>query len=100
MHWKRKDKNRQTKIASTLDKLDSQGECLKYKKRLLLRWKNHFKSDLINNMDHMRIWVMNRHQWFLVKQRSLKVDNGGPKVPKQAEAKRDGVINLQSYNFN
>ena len=27
---------------------------LKYKKRLLLRY-IHFKSDLINNMDHMRI---------------------------------------------
>ena len=25
------------------------------KKRLLLRCKHHFKSDLINNMDHMRI---------------------------------------------
>ena len=28
---------------------------LKYKKRLLLRCIHHFKSDLINNMDHMRI---------------------------------------------
>ena len=28
---------------------------LKYKKRLLLRFIHHFKSDLINNMDHMRI---------------------------------------------
>ena len=27
----------------------------KYKKRLLLRCIHHFKSDLINNMDHMRI---------------------------------------------
>ena len=26
-----------------------------YKKRLLLRCKHHFKSDWINNMDHMRI---------------------------------------------
>ena len=23
-----------------------------------------------------------------------------PKIPKQAEAKRDGVINPQNYNFN
>ena len=26
-----------------------------YEKRLLLRCVHHFKSDLINNMDHMRI---------------------------------------------
>ena len=30
---------------------------LKYKKRLLLRCMNHFKSDSITNMDHMRISV-------------------------------------------
>ena len=29
-----------------------------------------------------------------------KVGNVDPKVPKQAEAKRDGVINPQNYNFN
>ena len=29
-----------------------------------------------------------------------KVKNVDPKVPKQAEAKRDGVINPQNYNFN
>ena len=29
--------------------------CMKYKKRLLLRCIHHFKLDLINNMDHMRI---------------------------------------------
>ena len=28
---------------------------LKYKKRLLIRCIHHFKSDLINNMDHMFI---------------------------------------------
>ena len=27
----------------------------RYEKRLLLRWIHHFKSDQINNMDHMRI---------------------------------------------
>ena len=27
----------------------------KYKKRLLIKCIHHFKSDLINNMDHMRI---------------------------------------------
>ena len=29
-----------------------------------------------------------------------KVENVDPKVPKQAEAKRDGEINPQNYNFN
>ena len=29
----------------------------------------------------------------------LKID-APPKVPKQAEAKRDGVINPQNYNFS
>ena len=29
-----------------------------------------------------------------------KVENVDPKLPKQAEAKRDGVINPQNYNFN
>ena len=29
-----------------------------------------------------------------------KVENVDPKVPKQAESKRDGVINPQNYNFN
>ena len=43
---------------------------------------------------------MNPRQWSLAKQSSLKVENGGPKVPKRAEAKRDGVINLHNYNFN
>ena len=43
---------------------------------------------------------MNRRQWSLAKQSSLKVENRGPKVPKQAEAKRDGVIKPQNYNFN
>ena len=28
---------------------------LEFKKRLLLNWIHHFESDLINNMDHMRI---------------------------------------------
>ena len=29
-----------------------------------------------------------------------KVENFDPKMPKQAEAKRDGVINPQNYNFH
>ena len=40
---------------------------------------------------------MNPHQGSLAKQTGFK--NDGPKVPNQAEAKRDGV-NLHNYNFN
>ena len=29
-----------------------------------------------------------------------KVENVDPKVPKQAEVKKDGVINPQNYNFS
>ena len=43
---------------------------------------------------------MNPRQWSLVKQSSLKVENIGPKVPKQAKAEWDGVINPPNYNFN
>ena len=43
---------------------------------------------------------MNHRQWSLAIQSSLKGENSGPKVPKQAEAKRDGMINLQNYNLN
>ena len=43
---------------------------------------------------------MKPYQWSLANQSSLKVENDGPKVPKQAEAKRDGVINPQNYIFN
>ena len=43
---------------------------------------------------------MNPRQWSLAKQSSLKVEYRGPKVPKQAGAKRDCVINPQHDNFN
>ena len=31
---------------------------------------------------------------------SIKVKSNAQKVPKLAEAKRDGVLNPQNYNFN
>ena len=44
---------------------------------------------------------MNPHQWSFAKQKVVsKIENIDPKVPKQAEAKRDGVKNPQNYNFN
>ena len=44
---------------------------------------------------------MNPNQWSFAKQNGFKnIKNIDPKVPKQDEAKRDGVINPQNYNFN
>ena len=51
-------------------------------------------------MDHMRISGTEPSSVILsqtMKFKKLKSDD--PKVPKQAEAKRDGVINPQNYNF-
>ena len=42
------------KIQDTSGNPDSTSSNI-YKKRLLLRCIHHFRSDLINNMDHMRI---------------------------------------------
>ena len=62
---------------------------------------HHFKSDFIKNMNHMRISGNELSSVILGQKKSiLKVENNGPKVPKQAEAKRDGVITPQNYNFN
>ena len=72
----------------------------KYKKRLLLRCIHHFKSDLINSMDHMSI-SGNEPSSVILRQKVVsKVENVDPKVPKEAEAKRDGVIHPHNYNFN
>ena len=51
-------------------------------------------------MDHMRISGTEPSSVILsrtMKFQKLKSDD--PKVPKQAEAKRDGVINPKIYNF-
>ena len=54
-------------------------------------------------MDHMRIRVLNPHQWSLAKE-DLKICKVMPKSAKRIEANRDGVITcymyLQNYNFN
>ena len=51
-------------------------------------------------MDHMRI-SGNEPSSVILRQTKMvsKVENNCRKVPKQAEAKRDGVINSQNYNF-
>ena len=74
---------------------------VKYKKRLLLRCIHHFKSDLIHNMDHMRISGTEPSSVILTqtkKVQKLKIDV--PKVPKQAEAKRDGVHKIILCSLN
>ena len=62
---------------------------------------HHFKSDSINDMDHMRISgtepssvILSKTNYF----KKLKSDTEN--VPKQTEAKRDGVMNPKNYNFN
>ena len=45
---------------------------VKYKKRLLLRCIHHFKSDLINNMVHMRIAGIKPSSVILSQRRKLK----------------------------
>ena len=47
----------------------------------------------------MRISGIEPSSVILAKQSNLKIDKWCPKTPKQAEPKRDGVINPQNYNF-
>ena len=70
------------------------------KKRLHLRCIHHFKSALINNVDHMRILGTDPSSVIRSQTNTFKkLKSGAQKVPKQTKAKRDGVINSQNYNF-
>ena len=52
-------------------------------------------------MDHMPISGTEPSSVILSQTKVFKkMKSDAPKVPKQAEAKRDGVINPQNYNFN
>ena len=44
----------------------------------------------------------NAPSWVILRKKKgvSKIENIDPKVPKQAEAKRDDEINPQNYNFN
>ena len=65
--------------------------------RDLLRCIHHFKSDLVYNMDHMRISGIEPSSVILSQRKKLKrLKNNVPKVPKEAKTKRDGVINPQN----
>ena len=63
----------------------------------LLRCIHHFKSDLIDNMDNMHISGTEPSSVILSQTKKLKSD--AQKCQNQAQAKRDGVINLQNHNF-
>ena len=54
----------------------------------------------MNNMDHMRISGNEPSSVILSHTKKLKIEHDNPKVPKQAEDRRDGVINPQNFNFN
>ena len=72
-----------------------------FEKRLLLRYIHRFKSDLINNMDHMRISGTEPSSVILSKTKLFKkLKSGAPKVSNQALAKWDNVINPHYYNFS
>ena len=51
-------------------------------------------------MDHMRISGTERSSMILGQTEFQKLQSDVTKVPKQAEDKKDGVINPQNYNFN
>ena len=52
-------------------------------------------------MDHMRISGIEPSSVILNQRKQLKkLKNNDPKVPKEAQAKWDGVINPQNYNFS
>ena len=73
-----------------------------YIKKILLLWCiHHFKLDLIYNMDNLRISgnesstvIHSQTKWYQTFRMMSR------KYQKPAEAKRDGVINPQNYNFN
>ena len=74
-------------------------EMCEYKKRHLLRCIRHFISDLINNMDHMRISGTEPSSVILSQTKYFKkLKNDAQKLPKQAKVKRDGVINPPKNN--
>ena len=58
-----------------------------------------FKSDLMNNMDHKHISGTESLSTILGKAQNKKKCDA-PKVPKQAEAERDGAIDPKNCKFN
>ena len=68
--------------------------------KIILQCIHHFKSDLINSMDHMRISSTGPSSVILSKTKQFKkLKRDITKVPKQTYAKRDGVINQQNYKI-
>ena len=76
-------------------------QVVEIKKRLLLRCEHHFKSDVINNMDHMRISVnepssvmLSQIKWF----QNLKTI--ARKCQNKLKSKGMVKLTLKNYNFN
>ena len=60
-----------------------------------------FKSNWINNMDHMCILDTDPSSVIISQTKHFKkLGSVVPKVSKQAEAKRDGIINPKNKNCN
>ena len=72
----------------------------KYEKRLLPKCIHHFKTDIINNMDHMCILGYEPSPVILSQKSSPKLKSDAKKVPNQVKAKRDDVKTQQNYNFS
>ena len=70
------------------------------RKRWMNECMNHFKSDLLHNMDHMHILGTEPSSVILSQKSSFQSWTVIPKVPKQTEAKWDGVISTKNYNLN
>ena len=70
-------------------------------KQIKIETSSKMYADLIYNIDHMRISGIEPSSVILSQRKYLKnFNNYAPKVPKEDEVKRDGVINPQYYNFN
>ena len=54
----------------------------------------------LTKMDHIRISGTEPSSVILSQTKKFKKLKNEAKMPKEAKAKRDGVINPQNYNFN
>ena len=71
----------------------------KYEKRLLLRCIHHFKSDLIYDMDNMRIAGTEPSSVILSQTKLVKKLKSNTQKCRN-KLKPKGIINQQNYNFN
>ena len=72
---------------------------LKYKQRLLLRCIHHFRSNKINNMNHIRISGTEPHQWSLAKNVVSKVEKRSTKSGKTSWSQKGWCNKLTKLQF-